>query len=352
MLQTSLVLNTRHHLQVRYSLPTFQKSFEYFFINYRSEAHISSDLSRSTAICASFGISLGMTPRSTKKRSIPRYNTTGDLSFQDPSISTPVSSPTSTCNASSRRKQYLPLSQSSNTLILPTKSRIPTPVRANPCENTLSMREPSMVTYTYTWTHDASATTTSRNKRFASGYQTLPDIDVNIVRNLNPVADQSPVTSQAPKPITADTRLPLDKVRQVQNRPASHSSHSMVSICGQAASPYHGSAKSLQTLNSKQGGNIILSRPSLPLKVRSSHDMSAKPLYPNQASRAVSGSITHFSSKVVNLDDQNVNGEKRSLPRISDWARQEASDEIKKVSPKGRQIHLVRSLSTLFDFFF
>ena len=290
--------------------------------------------------CTSFGASLGMTPKSTKARPIPRFNTTGNLSFQPRSTSTSESSPASASNVLLRNKQHLHNSHSSNTLVLPTRSRIPTPIRASPREDTLSTREPGIATYTYSWTHDASVSTKACNKQTHSFNTAFPEIDVNTIKKQSQHVSQSPTTTPAPIPLVrSDTQIPVAKVRQIQRRPVPHTAQAMVSSNEQMALPPRSIAGPLQTVALQRTGNTRSSRPSLPLKVRSSQAMSERLLYQTNVSRAASGGITHFNSKVVNLETENFDSGKRNTSKGINLSRQEALYEIEE--PK-RQFHLVR----------
>ena len=293
--------------------------------------------------CASFGASLGMTARSAKTRSIPRSNTTGNLSLQQyTSTSPPVSSPASRYNASSRKIQHLPHSQSSNTLILPTGSRIPTPIRPSPCKDTLSTREPSIAL----WTQEkpAATTTATQNAQPASVNQTLPEIDANVLRNQDQRAGRSPPSLLTTKPlVSSNTRLALGKARQIQRRPVPPANRPSNPSDEQTVQPPQWSAASFIKVNSQRKEGTASSRISLPLKVRSSQDMLETRSGPVQSPRATSGGITHFSSRLVNLDRRDADCEKRCPPKEVNPARWETMHKLESTSSTSRRIHLVRS---------
>lgn len=248
-------------------------------------------------------MSLGMNPKSTKKpKSIPRFNTTGNLLLQP---STPTTSPASTFKAPSTVKKRLPGSQSSNALPILPRSRIPTPIRAH---------EPSIATYTYSWAKTTPIKTETGTKHVHRYEPALSAIETPSELSKPPAK-----ISLVPKSQTQnDVALPVAKASQVQCQPVVNKDRAETSSIGQAswssrkrtAGPSQRIDREHEAFASASASVPVFSRPSLPLKAQSSQNLLGQRPCRETVTRAFSGGITHFSS-VVTVDPKHFENARR-----------------------------------------
>lgn len=336
--------------QVRIQQSYFDTSlFEiYYYIDSALQARISSDLNRPTIGCASFGMSLGMSPKSTKKpKSIPRFNTTGNLLLQP---STPATSPASTFKAPSTAKKRLPSSQSSNALPVLQRSRIPTPIRA---------QESSIATYTYSWAKTTPIKTETGTKHVHRYEPALSGIGIPSEPSKSPAK-----ISLVPKSQTQnDVVLPVKKAFQVQCQPVMNKDGAETSSIGQASwSSRKRTAGPSQIIDPEHEASAsasvpVFSRPSLPLKAQSSQNLLGQRPCRETVTRAFSGGITHFSS-VITVDPKHVEyarGISRgvTLKNLGNSSSQNEMAEMqRKINEVRRKVVMLSFQSVALDVFF
>ena len=267
-------------------------------------------------------MSLGMAPKSAKSKAIPRFNTTGNLLLQPvplPTLTltpTPTASPKSTYKASSTANKRLSSPQSSNALPFLPRSRIPTPVRA---------REPSIATYTYSWTKNTPTKIETGTEQIHRHESALSGIGINVSETPSQLAKSRTTISLVPRsPNKSDVPLMVTKPRQVQGQTATYIKRAEASLIDQAPLSRRWTAGPSQATDLEHEASASL-RPSLPLKVQSSQNLSEQRPSRKTVPKAFSGEMKHFS--LVGSMDSKHDDNARKLPK-----RDNASNGVENLS--------------------